>query len=258
MRRAALAVAALGLLGPSAALACSVARDYRVPTNLELTAEANTIVFGQVIGEVAANGGGQGVGAGEGEGALEVRPLGAIKGLVPGETLVLQGMALRRPGDLPPGAAEEPLDFAAPHPDALTGACIRRVFPAGATVLFFLERNDGGWSPAGGPFSRWAEDVEGPQSPWAQLVTLYARAVQVPASERKALLQDQLEALQARTGDDVALAMAADIEQSMASPRFPELTEASPPAPQPLEPQEQPADPLGDLGARIDALRDAN
>jgi hypothetical protein len=238
-------VVALGLIAPGAASACSVQRDYRVPTNLELAAEANTIVFGQVVGAAAGR-----------EGTLEVRPLGAIKGLVPGESLVLQEMWLREPDHIAPATADEPLDFTAPHPEALTGACIRRVFPARATVLFFLERTDGGWAPAGGPFSRWAEDVEGPQSPWAQLVTLYARAAQVPPGEREALLQDQLEALQARTDDQAALAMAADIERSMAAPGFPELAEA--PEPQPLEPQEQPDDPLGDLGAKIDALRDTN
>jgi hypothetical protein len=260
-------LAALGLIEPGAALACSVQRDYRVPTNLELAAEANTIVYGQVIGAAT--------GIGDVEGALEIRPLGAVKGLVPGEALVLQGMRLRQPDDRGPATPDEPFDFAAPHPEALTGACIRRVFPAGATVLFFLERADGGWRPAGGPFSRWAEDVEGPQSPWSQLATLYARAAQVPPAERQAMLQDQLEALQARADDEIALAMAADIERSMATPGFPNLPEARQPVPQPLAkpepvppsddvaapetdaaPEGEADDPLGDLGARIDALRD--
>src|SRR5690606_35150506 len=133
------------------------------------------------------------------------------KGLLPGESLVLPGMLAAVSA-----AAGDPLDFGQPHPDALAGACIRRAFPAGATVLFFLRRADGGWAPAGGPFSRWAEDVSGPDDPWAQLATLYVHAARLSPEEREALLRDQLEALQARiaagTADAVALAMATDIE----------------------------------------------
>jgi hypothetical protein len=218
-----------------------VTGEYRVPSNLELAAEANVIVFGQVVGEVPA--------AEPREAALEVRPLAAIKGLMPGGTVLLPGMALRPPDGPRPDEAGDPLDFAAPHPDALTGACIRRVFPAGATVLFFLRREDGEWVPAGGPFSRWAEDVRGLESPWAQLAVLYAHAAQIAPDEREALLQDQLEALQARTDDATALAMVADIERAMTAPDFPRFAQRPPPPAPPAA-----ADDLGELGARIDAL----
>jgi hypothetical protein len=245
-------------------LACTVEAGYRAPTNLELTAEANAIVLGQV--------------AGGSDSAIEVRSLTAIKGLLPGENLALPGMLVG------PGApAGDPLDFGQAHPEALAGACIRRTFPAGATVLFFLRRQDGGWAPAGGPFSRWAEDVAGPDDPWAQLATLYAHAAQLSPEEREALLRDQLEALQARiaagTADAVALAMATDIERSIAAPGFPLLPER-PPAPafdlaaeiaeeqaeameeeeteeteetEPIEGPDEPVD-LGELGERIDAM----
>jgi hypothetical protein len=123
-------------------------------------------------------------------------------------------------------------------------------------VLLFLAREDGGWAPAGSAFSRWAEDVAGPDDPWVQLATLYARAAQVAPGEREALLQDQLEALQARIAaePDVApavLAMATDIERAMAAPGFPSIAERRP-EPVPAAPAEG-AD-LGELGAGIDAL----
>ena len=50
----ALALAAAPLLLLAApADACSVTADYRQPTNLELAAEANAIVLGEVVGAAA-------------------------------------------------------------------------------------------------------------------------------------------------------------------------------------------------------------
>ena len=245
MRPLALLTASALLAAPGAALGCSVTADYRVPTNLELAAEANAIVIGQVVGAAEAQ-------AEPGEalsGAIEVRPLATLKGLTPGGALVLPGMALAPAGA--PGAAA-PIDFAEPNPEALAGSCIRRTFATGVTVLLFLTRHDGGWAPAGGPFSRWAEDVGGPGDPWVQLTTLYAHAVWLSPDEREALLQDQLEALQARIAaapDPATQAMATDIERAMAAPGFPRFAERTPePAPA------VPAEDLGELGDKIDAL----
>lgn len=254
LARALALIAAPVLAGaPAAALACSVVEGYRVPTNLELAAEANAIVLGQVVGATeAATAPDEALSA-----AIEVRPLAALKGLLPGGALVIPGMALAPGPSSASGAAGAPLDFAQPHPDALAGACIRRTFPAGATVLFFLKRENGGWAPAGGPFSRWAEDVSGPEaapaSPWVQLATLYAHAAQLPASERAALLADQLGALQARidadaVDEDATLAMATDLERTMAAPEFPHFAERAPVA------AAAPAADLGELDERIDAL----
>jgi hypothetical protein len=255
MRLLFLALAATSLAVPGAARACSVAADYRVPTNLELAAGANAIVLGQVVGAAEAL-------AEPGEAlsaAIEVRPLATIKGLAPGETLLLPGMALAAPGAAAPGAAADPgpPDFAQPHPEALAGACIRRTFAPGATVLFFLARENGGWAPAGGAFSRWAEDVAGPDDPWVQLAALYARAAQVTPAERAALLEDQLEALQARVAaeapaDPAVRAMATDLERSIAAPGFPALAGRPPATPAPAGLAED----LGALGAEIDALAD--
>lgn len=201
-------------LAPAAALACSPAPGYSIPTNLQLAADANAIIVGQVTG-------------GDGSG-IDVRPVTALKGLLPAESIRLEDMAI---GPVEPATA---LDFAEPHPEAFTGGCIRRTFAPGAQVLFFLRRDDAAWRPAGGPFSRWAEDVSGADDPWVQLAILYAHAAQLEDAERAALLGDQVEALQARGaaagGDRAALAMAGDIERSLAGPDKP-LREPLPPVP---------------------------
>src|SRR4051812_47945459 len=106
MRIPALALALL----PAPALGCSVAADYRVPTNLELAAEANAIVVGQVVGAAEAlkeRGGALSA-------AIEVRPRATLRGLTPGEALVLPGMALAPPAA--PAAEATALDFGAPDP----------------------------------------------------------------------------------------------------------------------------------------------
>ena len=249
----ALAAGPVLLAAPGAAHACKVAEDYRVPTNLELAAEAHAIVIGQVLGATEAlRAPDEALSS-----AIAVRPLATLKGLAPGDTLVLPGMMLGQNAVVGESTA---LDFAEPHPEARAGACIRRSFPAGATVLFFLRRADGAWVPAGGPLSRWAEDVAGPayvgDDPWIQLATLYAQAAQMAPPERQALLEDQLEALQARidaepTDDPATLALATDIERAMAAPGFPQVA-ARPPEAAPAAVPE--ATDLGALGAEIDTL----
>lgn len=208
--------AAPALLGaPVAALACTPAPGYRVPTNLELAQQANLIVIGEVVGTAPAR---------EDEplsAGITVEPITALKGLLPSGSLVLRGMALAAP-ELPEEAVRsDPEEFVEAHPLSLTGACIRRVFPQGARVLFFLAREGGEWVPAAGPFSRWAEDVTSRDAPWAQLALLYGHASLLPAEERTALLRDQIDALQARRDSEVALAMATNIERQLAGPNAP-------------------------------------
>ena len=88
------------------------------------------------------------------EGSITVQPAGRDQGADAGQEFPLAGMSLG--AELAPS---DPLELGAPHPDALAGACIRTRFAPGATVLFFLDRVDGEWVPAGDAFSRWAEDV---------------------------------------------------------------------------------------------------
>ena len=247
-RRLAALAGLAGALVAVPAAACTPAPGYRVPTNLELAEAANLILLGEVVRAAPGREGDEE--ADPVAPGIVVQPVAALKGLAPTGDLVLRGMALadpRRPAEAVPS---EPLEFAEAHPQSFTGACVRRVFPQGARVLFFLAREEGQWVPAGGPFSRWAEDVGGREAPWAQLATLYAHASQLPPGERTALLQDQIEALQARQDSQVALAMATDVERQLAGPN-PPLVPARPAAEATAEPEEPSA-----VQRAIDAMRD--
>lgn len=95
---------------------------------------------------------------------------------------------------------------------------VRFIFPLGTTALFFLRRDEAGrWIPAGGAFSRWAEDVPGSDAPWVVLARLYARAAALPDAERTALLEAERARLE-RRGDPVAQLMAADVARQLARP----------------------------------------
>jgi hypothetical protein len=72
--------------------------------------------------------------------------------------------------------------------------------------------------PAGGPFSRWAEDVAGEDAPWAQLALFYARIAPLPEDQRTALIEAEREALLARADEPAAQAMAADLDRTLAAP----------------------------------------
>jgi hypothetical protein len=215
MRILASALAFVLAAGAAPALACTPAPGYAVPTNLELAQTADLVLLGEVAG------GSSGAALEPQASRIEVRPIAALKGLTPTGNLVLTGMQLARPGDRTAAATSDPLAFGDAHPAAYTGACIRRVFPAGARVLFFLERVDGEWAPAGGPFSRWAEDVESDTAPWVQLASFYIEAARLPEAERNALLAEQQEALAVHQDRPEAVAMATDIERSLSGPNPP-------------------------------------
>ena len=117
MRRIASLLALTLAAAPTAALACSPAPGYRVPTNLELAAEADAIVLGQVVG--AAEEGPEGVPQ------ITVHPLAAYKGLLPGQDFPLHMMALATGPLAEYAAPSEPLELEKPHPSAQAGACIR-------------------------------------------------------------------------------------------------------------------------------------
>src|SRR5690606_6149893 len=112
---------------------CTPAPGYRVPTNLELAADANAIILGEVVGGSLAA-----AAAPEAAGIL-VRPIDAIKGLLPTGDIRIDGTMLAEGAETIPG---NQLEFAEAHPSAYAGACIRRDFPLGATVLFFLDREN--------------------------------------------------------------------------------------------------------------------
>ena len=208
-----LAAAAAALAAVPAA-ACSVVAGYRAPSNLELAAAADAIVLAQVVDGSAAPGP---------DSQVTVRPLAAIKGLLPGQDFPLRGMTL---GTVAPS---DPLELAAPHPEALAGACIRRTFARGATVLLFLDRREGEWVPAGGPFTRWAEDVANADAPWIQLAQFYARVAPLDEGQRIALLEAERDALRARADDPAAQAIAADLDRTLAAPPPSVVAQAPPP-----------------------------
>jgi hypothetical protein len=255
MRILASALALVLAAVPAAAFACSPAPGYSVPTNLELARTADLVLLGEVVGGTA------GVALEPQAAKIEVRPLSALKGLMPTGNLVMPGMYLAGPGD-DAGGTSDPLAFGDAHPSAYSGACIRRIFPPGARVLFFLERVDGEWAPAGGPFSRWAEDVESEAAPWVQLASFYIEAARLAEAERNALLEEQREALSVHQDRPEALAMAADIERSLAGPA-PPLKGAPPPLEQPAvtlseaeptDPEQAPEPAIGQSDAAADSL----
>jgi hypothetical protein len=99
------------------------------------------------------------------------------------------------------------------------GACIRTVFPLGTTIVAFLRTgHEGMWAPAGDAFSRWAEDVPDANAPWVQLVKLYAVAASLPEADRAGFLEDEREALLARSGEPLAQLMADDIARQLGGP----------------------------------------
>jgi hypothetical protein len=185
------------------AVACSVDDSYRVPTNLELVQEADTILLGVVeSGPTDIEG--------IDDPGLVIRPTLLLKGQDLPQVLHLPGMlALPRlafPSD--------PEELQHPHPASGIGACIRYMFVQGSTVLFFLTEQDGRLMPLGYPFARWAEDVPSAESRWMRAVRLYVAISALPPTERQAALIAQRDAL-AAIGDADARAIAEDLERQL-------------------------------------------
>lgn len=200
-------LSALPISGPAAA--CSVAAGYQAPSNLELAAAAETIVVARVVGGTTSR-------TEPGQDTVTIRPLAAVKGSLPEGEIALRGMMLARDVGPALGVLSNPYEFEQPHPVTYVGACRRYVFPLGTTALFFLRTDhEGMWAPAGGPFSRWAEDVPGPDAPWVQLARFYAIAAALPEADRAGFIEDEREALLARADDPVAQLMAADIARQL-------------------------------------------
>lgn len=194
--------------GPVAA--CSPAPDYHMQSNLELAGEAQTIVLAKVVAGALDEGGDPF------KSTITIRPLETLKGPLPEGDIALAGMMLSRDADPELGMVSSPYEFDRAHPVSYIGACTRFIFPLGTTALFFLRKDEAGkWVPAGGAFSRWAEDVPEADAPWVRLVRLYTRAAALPEAERLPLLEAERAALQKRADDPVAQLMAADIRRQV-------------------------------------------
>lgn len=204
-----LPLAALALLAaPLPAAACSVAAGYRVPTNLELVEAADLILLATVSPADLAP-------EGAGDGQFEIQPLAALKGTMPAEPFAMAGMI---DAD---ALLSNPYELKDAHPQSLAGACNRYAFSRGSRVLFFLRWEGDHWRPAGGPFSRWAEDVLTDEAPWLQVVRLYAEAAGLPPGERAAYLSARRGEYGAEESDPVAQLIAADIARQLAGPDAP-------------------------------------
>ncbi len=218
--RLALAALATVLVAPLPALACSPAPGYRVPTNIELTAEADLILLARVE---------DGTPPGDDFQAMHVsiRPIAALKGdIADAPTMLPIGLAS---GEW--AVPSNPYELQHAHPIAYMGGCFRYMVPRGSRLLFFLARRDGQWGPAGGPFSRWAEDVLTDDAPWLRAVRFYLDVHALPESRRADALAERRDALRSHTGDPVAQLLADDIDRQLAGPNEP-LRAELPPAPE--------------------------
>lgn len=219
MRALPLLLAAVLLAAPLRVFACSVAPGYRVPTNLELVERADLILLGTVAdGDVAPGSTPQQM--------IAVEPVEALKGAMPSGPIALPAM-IASDADM---QLSNPYELQDAHPQSLAGACVRYVFPRGSRVLFFLDREDGVWREAGGPFSRWAEDVLTDDAPWLQAVRFYLEVAKLPEEDRPAALAARRDELGALGDDPVAQLLAADIDRQLAGPNPPRRDEL-PPAP---------------------------
>ena len=214
VRYALTAIAILsGVIAPPAAQACSVVSDYRVPTNLELAADAQLILLGRVSGGDEAEG--------PFESAITVEPVEAVKGTMPPAPITIRGAyTVEDTNGRGYYVFSDPYELEEAHPLSYIGGCIRYMFPADTTALFFLERRDGEWRSAGGPFSRWAEDVLAEDAPWLRLTRFYAKVAAAPPDARVAMLEAKRRILLTQE-DRVSHLMAEDIGRQLEGPTEP-------------------------------------
>ncbi|AJA10210.1 Putative secreted protein [Sphingopyxis fribergensis] len=224
MRPLPLLAAAALFTAPLPALACSPAPGYRIPTNLELVEHADLILLGTVTdGDFEPDSTPQQM--------IAVEPVEALKGAMPSGPIALPA-TIATDADM---QLSNPYELKDAHPQSLAGACVRYVFPRGSRVLFFLDRQDGAWHAAGGPFSRWAEDALTDDTPWLQAVRFYIEVARLPEEDRAAALTARRDELGILDDDPVAQLLAADIDRQLAGPNAPlkgsiELVPAEPDA----------------------------
>lgn len=201
---------ALALVAAPPALACSPVPGYRVPTNIELVSQADLILLATVSdGDFEPDS--------TATQQIAIAPVAALKGTMPAGPLALSAMIASDADAMP----SNPYELSEAHPQAYGGSCTRYAFPRGSRVLFFLDREDGFWREAGGPFSRWAEDVLTDDAPWLTLVRFYIEVAALPEAERIAALTAKRNAYGAQGDDPVAQLMAADITRQLAGPNEP-------------------------------------
>ena len=211
VRTLTLALLASAVTAAAPAAACSVVSTYRVPTNFELVDQADTIMLANVEG-------GSPAGTRMGDAQLVMRPTHLLKGDALPAELRLRGMSLA-----PPHLRQlsDPDELEQAHPLAYAGACTRRMFTEGSTVLLFLGRHGDELVPMSAPFARTAEDVPSTESRWVRAVRLYADIAALPEARRAAAMRTRQAELRALGGDDDAQAIADDIDRQLRGPNRP-------------------------------------
>lgn len=203
---ASVAVAAmLGTAMPAAA--CSVIQGYRTPTNFELIRKADLVVLARVksgpSGESLRD-------ADWDDAKVALEPIRAIKGVVPAEPLALRGYVSA--GGRKFTAHPTPLNRA--HPSSFAGACTRQEYAVGALLVAVFKKTDKGYVQESSPFARSAEDVEGENGTWVRAADAYARALELPAGERREALRREAMWLLTLRDDSAAPAIAADLSDA--------------------------------------------
>lgn len=202
MRRRFLAVGAAATLAVSAGEACSPAPGYRVPSALELAAQADAIVIATVDGRRAA--------VSPEDTMVLATPTVLLKGAQLPPRVALEG-ELSEAVDIESEKSDR-RELRAPNPEALSGGCVRLVFSRGMQIVLFLKRDVAGLlRPIRKTFARDAEDVDGAGSLWSKAVRAYAAIGAAPRARWPALLAERAAALR-RMGDRDSLAIADDMD----------------------------------------------
>lgn len=199
---------------PSPAHACSMVAGYKVPTNLELAAQADTVVLATITGERP--------GKESWDGVVLTKPTLLLKGAVLPNSVELPGAYLAHDArSARMVAPSNPHELREPNPGALIGGCVRYIFAPKMHLVLFLKRNESGrLVPFRSSFSRDAEDVSGPDALWVKAVREYATISAAPKQVWRGRLRQRIAQLR-RAGDADSLAIAADMETELSAKRLP-------------------------------------
>jgi hypothetical protein len=195
--------------------ACSMAPGYKVPTNLELAARADTIVIAVVEGERA--------GEDRWSGALLTKPTMLLKGTKLPTVVELSGSVIAEDARMARMVAPSaPRELREPNPGAMIGGCVRYIFSMGMKLVLFLQRDETGkLVPLRSSFARDAEDVADENSLWVKAVREYAAIGAAPKSKWKNELRKRIAALRGNVGDADSKALADDMSVELSGKRRP-------------------------------------
>lgn len=196
-------------LSPSDAHACSLAPDYKIPTNFELAREADVILVGTVVKSIEKDG--------PVYHNLLVKPSMLLKGPKLPDAVFIHGMLA---GQIIEDGGKrfrvqskdsQPLDLWRPHPDGGVGSCSRYTFKKGNQLLLFFKRRGDELEWLDPPYARGSEDVSGPDALWVKAVKIYAETSLLPVEKQRPELIRQMKILRDRKNE----LLADDIERQL-------------------------------------------